>query len=274
VAVCADPPSNPTLLKAAAQIALDLSLPFLARPLIRGIEMLVVVTPNRLELRVVGGDRQIRGGRPLFVNTCARDTTSPAGRRVKQPIAKAIGLKRVQDDCGRPPTVIDATAGWGMDSLLLTSLGCHVLAVERHKVLYTLLQDGILRAKTQQPKTFANLTLVHADAQTIFHRVGQCNAGLTPDLSHRIPAFGQPDVVYLDPMFPPRRGKGAETKTMRVLRRLVGNDDDASAMFNAALSVPRRRIVVKRPLRAKPITQLEPTVTHNGKSMRYDVYVV
>ncbi len=236
--------------------------------------MLLVVTARRVELRVVGGDKQLRGGRPLHVDAAALDTTSPAGRRLKQPIAKAVGLRRLKDLRASPPALIDTTAGWGADTFLLASLGCRVLTVERHKVVHTLLRDGLMRAAAQRPGAFGRIWLLHTDARAMLRRMGGSNTLSDADLPDWTAPFFEPDVVYLDPMFPPRRGKGAESKAMRVLRRLVGDDADAEATFHAARRVAKRRVVVKRPLRAEPLEGIEPTTTHKGKSMRYDVYVL
>jgi 16S rRNA (guanine1516-N2)-methyltransferase len=73
-------------------------------------------------------------------------------------------------------------------------------------------------------------------------------------------------------MFPTGR-KAAERKPMRVLRRLVGADGDAAKLLGHALQVARRRVVVKRPLRA-PALGGTPTTTHKGKALRYDVYAI
>ncbi len=272
MAVCADPCKERTLLRAAARVAVDLRLPFLAKPRVRGLEMLLVVAPNRLELRVVGGSSTIRGGRPFCVDLLRLDTTSPAGRRLKQPIARAVGLRCVKDIMRRRPTVIDATAGWGADAALLASLGCEVLAVERHPVVATLLRDGILRAASKRPEVFQRLSLVTTDADAMFRRMGRSDRGkCTADLPDVMAAFLQPDVVYVDPMFPPR--KGTEVKPLRILRRLVGSDEDAESLLCRALSVARHRVVVKRPLRAAAMTDRVPTASHAGKSVRYDVYM-
>jgi hypothetical protein len=52
-----------------------------------------------------------------------------------------------------------------------------------------------------------------------------------------------PDAVYLDPMFPPKRKASAlAKKSIRMVRALVGDDDDALELFAAALrSSPRAR---------------------------------
>lgn len=273
VAVCADPGKDRALLRAAARVAVDLRLPFLAKPRVRGLEMLLVVAPNRLEMRVVGGPATLRGGRPFCVDLSRLDTTSPAGRRLKQPIARSVGLRRLKDIERRRPTVIDATAGWGADSALLASLGCEVLAVERHPIVATLLRDGILRAAANRPQVFGRLSLVNTDADTMFRRMARSDRGMpASDLPVAMAEFLQPDVVYLDPMFPAR--KGTEVKPLRILRRLVGPDEDAAKLFASALMVARQRVVVKRPLHAAAMTDRDPTTSHAGKSIRYDVYVV
>jgi len=46
---------RPALLRTAARLATDLSLPFVEKPVTKGYEMLLVATPDRLELRVLVG---------------------------------------------------------------------------------------------------------------------------------------------------------------------------------------------------------------------------
>jgi hypothetical protein len=83
VAVCADPPGDKALLTAAARLAVDLNLPFLEKPVKKGFEMLLTAAPGRLELRVVEGDAQTRGGNPVAVDLAAVDSTSPAGKSLQ-----------------------------------------------------------------------------------------------------------------------------------------------------------------------------------------------
>ena len=54
----------------------------------------------------------------------------------------------------------------------------------------------------------------------------------------------------------------------------MGEDGDAGGLFEAAMQRAVRRVVVKRHLHADPISQAAPTVTHRGKSVRYDVYAM
>ena len=214
----------------------------------------------------------MRGGRPVFVDASKLDVTSPAGARLKQPIARALGLRRLRDVEGQPPTVIDATAGWGGDAFLLTSLGCRVLAVERQPIVATLLRDGAFRALAWRPAVFERLAVLDCEAGSLLRRLIGSAVAADADLPPRLAHFLKPQIIYLDPMFPAR--SRLEAKPMRVLRRLAGDDEDAPRLFAAARRVATRRVVVKRPLRAEPLAGAAPTASHKGKAVRYDVYVV
>ncbi len=288
VAVCADPASDVNLLKAAARIAVDVNLPFLEKPVSGGkarsseYDMLLVVTSARLELRVLRGDPQIRGGLPVTCNLDKLDTTSPAGRSLKQPLFKAVGLKSRKD---LPLTILDATAGWGEDAWLLAAAGCRILAVERNRIMATLLKDGVLRAATTGPDPaglLARLTVISADSRPLLRRIARRVQESHHPLEARpedlpgVREFFEPEVVYLDPMFPGHAGrKTAEKKPLRVLRALVGDDADQIELFQWAMQVATRRVVVKRPAKAPPILgpDHKPATAFAGKGFRFDVYL-
>jgi len=253
VSVWADPPDNVAVQCRAAQLAAQLACPLAGELDAGGEEIVLAVTEARLELRVVkSGDPALCGGRAVGVELTKRDVVSGAGRRLSQPLARAIGRRRGK----AAPTVLDATAGFGEDAFLLAALGCNVLAVERHPVVAALLRDGLERAAQTHAQVTERIKLVCADAIDILRNRSNCAV--------------DPDVIYLDPMFPAGR-KAAERKPMRVLRRLVGADDDAVKLFGHALQFARRRVVVKRPLHA-PALGGKPMTTHKGKALRYDVY--
>jgi 16S rRNA (guanine1516-N2)-methyltransferase len=266
VAVLADPDHDTSLLKVAARLAVDLRLHFIepGQPT-PATDMLLAVTPRRLEIRIVG-DR----GNPVWVNLESIDVKSPAGRSLRQPLARALGIRRRADP---PPVVIDATAGWGEDSWLMAALGCPVLAVERNRVVATLLRDGLFRAGAAAPDMLQRIHVVNTDARDLLRRLARRTD--LHDLPPSVEPFTHPDVVYIDPMFPAPPGgrKAAERKPMAVLRRLVGGDDDAAELLEWALRVARRRVVVKRPLRAQPLAD-NVVSSHEGKGMRYDVHLV
>lgn len=169
-----------------------------------------------------------------------------------QDIAKAVGLKH-----GFTPHVLDATAGLGRDAFVLASLGCKVTLMERMPVVAALLDNGIDRAQlSNEVNDIANnMQLIHASSID--------NMSLAQ----------QPDVVYLDPMYPHREKSAAVKKEMRVFQSLVGEDLDADALLAPALELAKYRVVVKRPSYAPPLADKKPSTSINMKKNRFDVYV-
>ncbi len=222
------------------------------------IDVALAVTANRLELRVLRGDKALVGGHGTASDLSALDTTSGPGRSLSQPLLKAVGIKRRNP---YRPAVLDATAGLGEDAWVLASVGCAVTACERNPITHALLADGLCRAMNIDPDTAARINLTPGDGVSYMDSI----AGLSP--------AERPDVVYLDPMFPTGR-KTAERKAMRVLRLISGDDADADRLLEAALRTATHRVVVKRPRLAPPLAGPPPAVTHKGKSLRFDVYPV
>ena len=208
---------------------------------------------DRLELRVVASDHPLSGGHGVYADLAKIDTASPAGRSLKSPLFKAVGVKS-----GRPrPRVLDATAGLGEDAWLLAAAGCSVTACERHPVIHALLDDALRRARTAAPDVANRLELLPcADA---------ADAPLTDTADF--------DVVLIDPMFPgAAKRKTAERKPLRVLRWLAGEDGDADKLWPPAQAGAKQRVVVKRPRHAPPLADKPPTLSHEGRGFRFDVY--
>ena len=178
-----------------------------------------------------------------------------------QSLAKAIGLKG-----GANPTVIDTTAGLGKDAFVLACLGVQVTLIERSPVLTALLEDGLERA-SHHPKIKAivsnHMNLVKADAI---------------EWLANLPKEQFPDVIYIDPMYPHRNKSALVKKEMRILRDLVGDDEDASNLLHAALTCAKHRVTVKRPrtapiLNGSILNNRKPNSTVESKNTRYDIYV-
>lgn len=170
-----------------------------------------------------------------------------------QALARAVGLRS-----GKTPAVVDATAGLGRDAFVLASLGVAVTLIERSAEVHRLLQEGLARARDaggQFAEAAARMTLLHGDARDLL-------AGLAPE------------VVLVDPMHPPRRKSALVKEEMRLLRDLVGSDEDQTELMRAALAAARKRVVLKWPLRAEPMPGIAPP-SHQivGKSTRYDVFM-
>ena len=56
-----------------------------------------------------------------------------------------------------------------------------------------------------------------------------------------------------------------------ILRDLLGDDQDKEALFDVALKVAGKRVVVKSPDYAEPLGG-KPNESYQGKLLRYDVY--
>ena len=173
----------------------------------------------------------------------------------KQPLARAAGLKH-----GAHPSVLDATGGLGRDAFVLATLGCGVQVLERSPIVAALLHNGLERARADAATApiAARMTLVNADARVYLHTLSG---------THR------PDVIYLDPMYPPRDKSALVKKEMRILRALLGDDQDAAELLVTARDYAKHRVVVKRPARAPWLGDLQPGMSIENENTRYDVYL-
>ena len=94
------------------------------------------------------------------------------------------------------------------------------------------------------------------------------------DSAARLLTIPKPDVIYLDPMFPPKRKKSAlPPGPIQLIQSLVGYDNihETKALFQIALTRASSRVVVKRPNHAPTLGE-NPIVIHKGKLVRYEVY--
>lgn len=166
-------------------------------------------------------------------------------------LAQAIGRKT--------RTVIDATTGWGQDSLCLFRMGYEVACIERSPVMAELLADGFHRLTEQD---WMQRLQLQAPQLYTGNAIELLSSLVTP-----------PDCIYLDPMFPPKRKKSAlAKKAMVILRDLLGDDTDREQLFAAALQATAKRVVVKSPDYAEPLGG-KPDESFSGKLLRYDVYL-
>ena len=82
-----------------------------------------------------------------------------------------------------------------------------------------------------------------------------------------------PDVVFLDPMFPERRKRGATNKKLQLFQRLERPCENERALMDAALAARPRKVVVKRPLKGPHLGGVKPSSSLTGKVVRYDIVI-
>jgi 16S rRNA (guanine1516-N2)-methyltransferase len=217
--------------------------------------MTLFYTETRLELRQNTSEGKVTQS-PLFVDFLSGSSSYRRlhNSTIRQPLARAVGIKQ-----GFRPSIVDGTAGLGQDGFVLACLGCTVTLIERSPILGALLSDGLQRAL--QDRIVGNiiqdrLTLIVAETRTILET-------LSP----------KPYTIYLDPMYPIRTKSALNKKEMRIIRTLIGDDQDSSLLLECAIKSAGNRVVVKRPKEAPPLSGLSPSHATLMKNNRFDVYL-
>ena len=217
-------------------------------------DLVLIVGSNGLSL----GETGKKAPKPIQVNFVSGKSAHRRqfGGGKGQMIAKAVGMKS-----GVKPSVVDVTAGLGGDAFVLAGLGCEMLLLERHPVVAALLQDGLDRAAED------------SDAVEVTQHMRLEPGNSIENLAKVVEETGfNPQVVYVDPMFPAREKSAEIKKEMKLFHQLVGMDTDDDQLLAKALEIATHRVVVKRPRKAPIIAGPEPSYVLEGKSSRYDIY--
>jgi 16S rRNA (guanine1516-N2)-methyltransferase len=250
----------------AARLSAELDLPLRREGTESEGEAVLLASEGRLGLKLRESPREhSSSGAIHFPDWTRMDTASPAGRRSRQPLLRAVQGRRGRKGL----TVWDGTAGWGEDAWILAALGHRVVAVEQDPLVFLCLLDAWSRAGLEAPLGARRLRPVQADSWTMLRGLAT-----DPGRSGLVP---RPDVVYLDPLFPENKGKKSrEKKPMRILRRTVAQaEGGAEDLLRAALAVASLRVVLKRPRKAGALAPDGRGPVHSiaGRGYRYDIYV-
>lgn len=212
----------------------------------------LVQTDERLELRKLDEPKLGAVYVDFVGGTMAHRRKFGGGRG--EAVAKAVGIRGSE-----LPTVIDATAGLGRDAFVLAVIGCQVRLVERHPVVFLLLQDGLNRA--YQDEEIGEMLQQNLRLLNVRH------------INELDPNTDYADVVYLDPMYPHKQKSALVKKEMRVFQHLVGADLDADELLLPALQLAKKRVVVKRPDYAEFLCGKQPHFSRETKNHRFDIYM-
>jgi 16S rRNA (guanine1516-N2)-methyltransferase len=246
----------------AKKLSIEISCDYLgvsAPESVSSHQFALIVNDDKIILQQTG--RKVPG--PIFAEFTegSVDHRRKFGGGKGQMIAKAVGIKS-----GVYPQILDATAGLGKDSFVMASLGASVTLIERSPIVYCLLQNGLQRANNFAQHNDADL---HAILQRMtLHKT------TSHDYLQTLNAENFPDVIYLDPMFPEREKSAEVKKEMLAFHSLVGKDEDADQLLPLALSKVNYRVVVKRPRKAPFLNNHTPSFQLEGKSSRFDIYVI
>ena len=169
--------------------------------------------------------------------------------------------------------VFDLTAGIGRDSIIMAAAGHNVIMIERNPILFSLLNDALNRLKLENKYTIISnrLKLLNIDSSN-FLKINT-NDDMINDIQQQIS-------VYLDPMYAENSvgKKAAVKKETQMLHRILGTEEgndeiNNNNLWNSAIQLANNRIVVKRAINAKFLSNLKPQHQIIGKNQRFDVYL-
>lgn len=263
---------------------------------------------------------------PFFLDLCPSSdtrlgyrmnlTSSNKSGSGSELLLKALGMKKLLSSNKQHQLVIyDMTAGLARDSMIMLSsaisnigestaqpLRLHM--VERDPLVASLLTDAMRRLDILANLENSNegnvaklltksLSMEEGDAISVLERM------LTDTKSNDSVPY-PPDIVYLDPMFPPRKKKAsAVKKDMAMLHSLLGTTatsedkkeseeaervrlEEEQKLLVAACAGATNRVVVKRPANALPLGFCDekndnnspaPSYAIRGNINRWDVYI-
>ena len=161
---------------------------------------------------------------------------------------------------------VDATAGFGEDSLLLAAAGYNVELYEYDPVIAALLRDALRRAAQSDDDALRDAV------SRMDLREGDSVSAMRAMAGSQEP----PDIVLLDPMFPERRKSALVKKKFQLLQQLESPcaGADESELLEAAEAAGPRRIIIKRPLKGPYLAGRRPGYSITGKAVRYDCIVI
>ena len=158
-----------------------------------------------------------------------------------------------------PQKLLDATAGFGEDSLILAAAGFEVELYEFDEIIAALLLDAMERAAQipELSQAVSRMTLKCQDSIKAMNNLDY-----------------HPDIILLDPMFPARTKSALIKKKFQLLQKLESPCSSENELLAAAKAAGPRRIVVKRPLKGPFLADAKPSYSLSGKAIRYDCFVL
>ncbi|WP_049237297.1 class I SAM-dependent methyltransferase [Moraxella canis] len=154
-------------------------------------------------------------------------------------------------------TVLDGTAGFGHDALILASSGAQVTLCESNPVMALLLYY-----EYHTMAQVANWQGLLGRMDIIYNNTSEMT--------------GEFDCVYLDPMFPKDSYKAKVNKQMQALHDLAAppTQSEAHQLFCQSMDMlkPSGKLIIKRPIGAPYFDQQSPDHSIQNEALRFDRY--
>ncbi len=189
-----------------------------------------------------------------FVHSFSRSASYQRIDSTDQAILKACSNKQRSIK-----TVLDLTGGWGIDSFILARRGKRVTLLEQNEVVFSIVSQSLANALLDKHSraTASQINAVQINSLDFLNT-------LATDVAY--------DCIYLDPMFPAHKSTAKPGKDMQLLQKLTHNLD-IEACFELALTKAGNRVVVKRPVKSKPLSDRRVDMSYREKTIRFDVYL-
>lgn len=159
-------------------------------------------------------------------------------------------------------SVIDGTAGFGHDALILASTGASVMMMEKNPVVALLLfyEHEVMNGNVNWQKLLSRIEICYHDF-------------LDEKFIFDLPKV---DLVYLDPMFPNDSYSSKVNKNMQMLHQLANppNHHDETLFLHIAQTQLKDegKIIIKRPLSAPHLANKTPKQSMANDAIRFDRY--
>lgn len=157
--------------------------------------------------------------------------------------------------------IIDATAGFGEDSIILAAAGHEMTMFEYNPIIYELLSDAIERAKED------------TRLESIVSRMHLFNKNSVDAMREYAKEEAEYDAILLDPMFPKRQKSASVKKKFQIIHNIEAPCSTEEELLEAALSLKVKKVVVKRPSKGEFLAGKKPDYSVEGKAVRYDVFI-
>lgn len=182
--------------------------------------------------------------------------------------------------------VIDATAGFGHDSLILASTGAQVTMLEQQPIMALLLlaEQQRMSHEPNWQKLMARLHIINTDALSYFAYLQDVTVDARDTAINK-----SADVIYLDPMFPmdsyqnSKTGKGAKVnKQMQALHQLAAPPtvEQEQQLLQSAQALIKNgeqqsgRVIIKRPQQAPLFANQAADESWQNAALRFDGYFI
>jgi 16S rRNA (guanine1516-N2)-methyltransferase len=166
-------------------------------------------------------------------------------------------LKKALGKTDKQLSIFDSTAGLLTDTMIFLSLGHKVVAVEQSKIIYSLVNDAILRAKDKIPE-LKNLIFLNDNSLEVYKSISK-----------------EFDVIYLDPMYPSLNKKNKKSGRLENIKKILEIENFTNCSENLVkdfLDLEYKKIILKRPLKLrKNYSNINYQVL--GKTTRFDIYL-